>query len=174
MSIFSRLLKSRDPAKVRARDIAAQVMSGARQPELFLSGFARDDFDGRFQMVAVHGGLAMRRLKTMDREALVVSEKLGEVLFDRFDYAYREEGVGDSSIARKVRKLGEQYFGLVRAMDGALDGGEVALEDVLQRNGLGGLKQVALADYIRRADQALAATPDDAVLSGRFQWPQIT
>lgn len=173
MSIIKKLFGARDPHMEKARAIADSVMAGARQPGLFLAGFAEDDFDGRFEMVAVHGGLAMRRLKTMDRDGLIVSEKLGEVLFDRFDYAFREEGVGDSSIARKVRKLGEQYFGLVRAMDSALDGADASLEAVLARNAIGGDQSGRLADYIARADMALAGTGDDAVLAGEITWPPI-
>ncbi|MEL6664433.1 MAG: ubiquinol-cytochrome C chaperone family protein, partial [Pseudomonadota bacterium] len=112
MAFLKRLFSKPDPKAEAAKRLADAVFAGARQPGLFLKGYARDDFDGRFQMAALHGGLVMRRLKVLGGEALVVSEKLGEALFDRFDYAYREEGVGDASIARKVRKLGERYFGL--------------------------------------------------------------
>ncbi|MEL6663207.1 MAG: ubiquinol-cytochrome C chaperone family protein, partial [Pseudomonadota bacterium] len=83
---------------------------------------------------------------------------------------YREEGVGDASIARKVRKLGERYFGLARAMDGALEG-EEALEAVLSRNGLGQESVDGLADYARQADAALAQTSEAELLAGEIAWP---
>ena len=170
MAFLKRLFSKPDPKAEAAKRLADAVFSGARQPGLFLKGYARDDFDGRFQMAALHGGLVMRRLKVLGGEALVVSEKLGEALFDRFDYAYREEGVGDASIARKVRKLGERYFGLARAMDGALEG-EEPLEAVLSRNGLGQESVNGLADYARQADAALAQTSEAELLAGEITWP---
>lgn len=160
----------RDPEREAAACLVAAVMTGARQPGLYLKGFAADDFDGRFQMAALHGGLVMRRLKQLEGDALVVSEKFGEVLFDRFDYAYREEGVGDASIARKVRKLGERYFGLARALDSALDGNE-PVEDVLSRNGLGGEDAKGLAAYAREVDDYLSDETRETLFAGKVDWP---
>lgn len=170
MSFLKRIFARPDPEREAAVRIADAVMSGARQPGLFLKGLAADDFDGRFQMVALHGALVMRRLKDFGTGGLVVSEKLGEVLFDRFDYAYREEGVGDASIARKVRKLGERYFGLARALDGALNG-EESVESVLERNGVGKGAGTELAAYVAEADARLSRLPEDAIGSGRIEWP---
>lgn len=170
MSLLSRLFAKRDPEREAAACLVAVVMTGARQPTLYLKGYARDDFDGRFQMAALHGALVMRRLKQLGGDALVVSEKFGEVLFDRFDYAYREEGVGDASIARKVRKLGERYFGLARALDSAMDGAD-SVEDVLSRNGLGADAVAGLANYARQVDAYLAGQPKEALYSGKLDWP---
>lgn len=170
MSLFRRLFAKPDPYRASAARLVASVMTGARQPNLYLKGCAKDDFDGRFQMAALHGGLVMRRLKHLGNDALIVSEKFGEALFDRFDYAYREEGVGDASIARKVRKLGERYFGLARALDAALDGAE-PVQDVLVRNGLGGRSPGDLADYAQRADAQLFTLSQDALFVGDITWP---
>ncbi|MEL6567219.1 MAG: ubiquinol-cytochrome C chaperone family protein [Pseudomonadota bacterium] len=171
MSLFRRLFAKPDPQRDAAARLVAAVMTGARQPGLYLKGFAQDDFDGRFQMAALHGGIVMRRLKHLGGDALVVSEKFGEALFDRFDYAYREEGVGDASIARKVRKLGERYFGLARALDDAFDGGD-EVADVLARNGLGGEATAGLAQYARAVDAHLATLPQETVFQGMIEWPR--
>ncbi|MEM1106590.1 MAG: ubiquinol-cytochrome C chaperone family protein [Pseudomonadota bacterium] len=172
MPFLKRLFKREDPERASAVKIAGAIMSAAREPELYLRGFAADDFDGRFQMVALHGGLVMRRLKAFGTPGLVVSEKLGEVLFDRFDYAYREEGVGDASIARKVRKLGERYFGLARALDGALEGGD-DLSEVLRRNGLGGSDVDGLAAHTRKIDDVLSSAGETELYAGDLSWPTV-
>lgn len=173
MSILDRLLRKSDPRKAMAQGLADSVIFAARRPELYLAGYAEDDFDGRFLMVALHGGLVMRRLKGMGPDALAVSEKLGEVLFDRFDYAYREEGVGDASIARKVRKLGERYFGLARALDRALDGEEANLADVLMRNGLGGSDPGALAAFTETTDRHLQGLNTGDIYAAELDWPKV-
>ena len=115
----------------------------------------------------------MRRLKTLGGEALIVSEKLGETLFDRFDYAYREEGVGDASIARKVRKLGERYFGLARALDAALDSDDEEVANVLTRNGLGEGNTTALVKLARETDNHLQALSEQKVFSASLTWPTV-
>ncbi|MCI4645287.1 MAG: hypothetical protein MRY64_10925 [Hyphomonadaceae bacterium] len=174
MSFLQRLLRKPDPIRTQARDLADSIMAAARRPALFVHGFAKDDFDGRFEMVALHGALIMRRLKTLGQPGLVVSEKLGEVLFDRFDYAYREEGVGDASIARKVRKLGERYYGLARALDVALEGQGASVAEVLSRNGLGGDDLQKLAAWVIETDRQHALLSDEDLLQARLDWPQIS
>lgn len=169
MSLLSRLFAARRDGDPAPR-LADAVIHAARRPGFYLTGLAEDTFDGRFGMVALHGALVMRRLKSFGNEGLAVSERLGEALFDRFDYAYREEGVGDSAIARKVRQLGERYFGLARALDGALDGGEPVAAS-LQRNGLGGLSPERLADWVAEADRRIAGIAFDDVRAARIPWP---
>lgn len=169
MSLFSRLFAGKAP-NAPAQRLADGVIAAGRRPEFYLQELVPDDFDGRFGLVSLHGVLLMRRLKQLGPDGLVLSERMGEALFDRFDYAYREEGVGDSSIARKVRKLGERYFGLARALDSALDGAE-PVEDVLKRNGLGGRRAVRLAEWTIAADAALAGQSREPLLGGEVDWP---
>lgn len=170
MSLFSRLF-----AASRNKDVVCQladaVIRAGRRPGFYLAGLAEDTFEGRFGLVALHGALVMRRLKVHGADGLVLSERLGEALFDRFDYAYREEGVGDSAIARKVRKLGERYFGLARALDSALEGSEPVIES-LTRNGLGGRSPERLAAWVVEADRALSALALADLQAARITWPE--
>lgn len=173
MSFLDRLLGKTDPRRETARGLADSIIAAARRPELYLAGFAEDDFEGRFGMVALHGALVMRRLKTLSEDGLVISERLGEALFDRFDYAYREEGVGDASIARKVRKLGERYYGLARALDDALGADRDAVTEVLARNGLGADDPHGLANLVAETDCYLQALPEADIRAVRVNWPQV-
>lgn len=173
MSFLDRLLGKSDPRRETARELADSIIAAARRPELYLSGYAEDDFEGRFGMVALHGALVMRRLKTLSDDGLVISEKLGEALFDRFDYAYREEGVGDASIARKVRKLGERYFGLARALDAALDTDRTNVTQVLHRNGLGERDRDGLTQLVAETDCYLQALSEADIRAVRVIWPDV-
>ena len=86
--------------------------------QLYENGLARDTFDGRFEQVALHGALVLRALRLRGEKKQ--AEALVKVIFSGFDHAYRETGVGDSSISRKVRRLGERFYGLARGMNNAL------------------------------------------------------
>ncbi len=112
------------------------VTAQARVPEPFLKGWVRDTVYGRFNMVTLVATLAMRRMRELDGEGRVLSKEFSELLFSDFDHALRENGVGDSSIARRFRKMGEEFFGLAKAIDEALDAGgaKKELTAVLQRN----------------------------------------
>ncbi|MEO1554481.1 MAG: ubiquinol-cytochrome C chaperone family protein [Pseudomonadota bacterium] len=112
------------------------VNSSARTPEPFLREWVSDTVYGRFNMVTLIATLAMRRMRELGGEGKALAEAFSELLFSDFDHALREHGVGDSSIARRIRKMGEEFFGLAKAVDEALSAAspKQALTEVLQRN----------------------------------------
>lgn len=126
--------------KTVAKDVVRRwrdaVTGQARVPEPFLKGWVTDTVYGRFNMVTLVATLAMRRMRELDGDGRALSKAFSELLFSDFDHALRENGVGDSSIARRIRKMGEEFFGLAKAIDAALDAGgaKKELTAVLQRN----------------------------------------
>lgn len=151
------------------------VMAGALAPSLYLAGIAEDTFEGRFDMVSLHAILVMRRLRAIGERGRAVADSLYRALFDGLDYALREEGVGDSSIARKVRGHGEVFFGLARALDAALDvpAPDEAVAGVLARNGIGQGDPAGALAYVLSIEARLADLPDASVLSGAIDWPEV-
>ena len=109
--------------KEAARRWRDAVTTQARSPEPYLKGWISDTIYGRFHMVALVATLAMRRLRAEGREGQALSKAFSEMLFSDFDHALRENGVGDSSIARRIRKMGEEFYGLAKAIDVALEMG---------------------------------------------------
>ena len=90
------------------------VTTEARLPEPFLKGWVTDTIYGRFNMVTLIATLAMRRLRMAGGDGRALSKAFSELLFSDFDHALRENGVGDSSIARRIRKMGEEFSGSQR------------------------------------------------------------
>ena len=164
--------KRSDPLKGAAERLRQKVFEGALAPPLYSGGWAEDTTDGRFVMVALHGSLVLRRLKAVEGTGASLAKRLGELIFDRLDYGLREEGVGDSSIARKIRKLGERFYGLANAMDEAFDTpSSRAVDDVIFRNIADGTRGAGLSSYSVEANQRLSSLSDDALLSGEWTWP---
>ncbi len=152
-------------------------MGQARRPEFYLNAGVPDSFDGRFDLLAVHVFLVMRRLKQDGGEqGPRLSQYLYDVMFADMDRVWREQGVGDIGVGHRVNRMSKAFLGRIVAYETALDsGGADALADALRRNLYGTLRatgdpdsQVVLAmvDYVRNADAALAARPIEDFVAG--------
>lgn len=171
MSLFERFRPQ--GRRRQARALTDAVMTQARQPAFYRNGQSVDTLDGRFFLVALHGGLVHRHLRREGRAGANAARRMGESLFDRFDHALREEGVGDSSIARKMRARAEAFYGIARALDAALDADTGSpLDQLVARHAPPGADRAGdLADYLRAADATLAETQRDLLLDGQLTWP---
>ena len=161
-------LSERRQEKQAAKDLYDVVLRGALAPQIYLNHLAEDTFDGRFEQVALHGALVMMALR--DRKSQKLSEALLKQIFDGFDYAYRETGVGDSSISRKVRTLGERFYGLARGLEKALRSEtNEALAAFVSRNALADNSKDLLVSYLRSARERLSHVKDLSTVD----WPHV-
>lgn len=161
-------LSERRQEKQIAADLYDLVLRGALAPQLYVNHLAEDTFDGRFEQVALHGALVMIALR--ERKANSLSEALMKQIFDGFDYAYRETGVGDSSISRKVRKLGERFYGLARGLETALRSEtDDALVAFVDRNALADNSNDLFVSYLRSANKRLSHVTNISMVD----WPRI-
>tara|TARA_R110000787_G_scaffold65159_7_gene146763 strand:+ start:2634 stop:3185 length:552 start_codon:yes stop_codon:yes gene_type:complete len=170
-------------ARRRARKAAAGqaydgLMKAALAPDFYLAGDVADTFEGRAQMVALHAALVIRRINAVGgTESAKLAAALNERVLDGFDAAYREQGVGDSSIARKMRKLAEAHYGLGKAISTALDEAdrESAVIDVLERNGVTQKgKAPGLATYLMSLADRLKLQPDSEIMAGNPAWQDLS
>ena len=145
--------RGQDPEKILYR----ALMERSLAPILYERGLAEDTFDGRFESVTLHSALLMRALRQFGEPGKELADGLYKCVFDGFDHALRERGAGDSSIARKIRGLGERFFGLARALDAALkaEDPQSELKNVLVKNAIGGGNSNELATYILGIDAEL-------------------
>jgi cytochrome b pre-mRNA-processing protein 3 len=138
------------------------IVAQARAPVFYRTYRVPDTVNGRLEMVMLHAVLVLQRLET----GTAPVRALGQALFDHFcqdmDASLREMGVGDLAVPRKMRGLGEAFYGRQAAYRAALampDQGPLA--QALARNvfageaGLEGLDR--LAAYVREAVGGLAA-----------------
>lgn len=152
------------------------IVAQARQPVFFRNHGVPDTVDGRFEMVVLHVFLVLHRLKAEGEER----RELGQALFDRlfadFDRALRELGVADTKVPKKIRQMGQAFYGRVKAYDEALarDEGR-ALEDALARNVLANeaADTAALASYVRTAAADIAAIPYATLADGAITFPPV-
>ncbi len=163
----------KDQTQSQAETLFAALNDQARRPAFYAAGGAPDTVEGRFEVLAAHLFLVIRRLKRDAPASDRLSAALQSIFFRRLDDALREMGVGDLSVGRKIRGFAESFYGRATAYDAALGDQDDALAKALARNVYeSGDPQRArlLAAYITRADDALAATPaaDLAAAVGRL------
>ena len=164
------------PAKAAGARLYESAVARSRQPALYLGLGAPDTVEGRFEIYSLHVSLLLLRLKGQGAPAAAVSQ----VLFDRFvsslDHSLRELGVGDLTVGKKMRKLGEAFYGRVRSYEDALAAlpDTAALEAVLTRTALDGVEgadPAPLAAYAISCRSGLAAQSTETLAGGQVTWP---
>jgi len=168
-------LRRRARLKAASGEAYGRLLREALSPGWYRDLGAYDTFEGRAAMVTVMTAAACARLAGIGgAEAAALTERINRRVLDGFDAAFREKGVGDHSIARKVRTLAEGHSGLGRALMAAMtaDGAEnpvAAIAPVLVRNGVCQTGHAAaMAGAILQLQQAFAAQPEAEILAGRF------
>lgn len=154
----------KNPFKNAAADLYDLVVKQARQPAFYLKADVPDTVDGRFEMVALHAFLVMRRLKREGDRGQTLSQSLFDRMFADMDHSIRELGVGDLSVGKRIKAMAQVFYGRVVAYEEALDEGDVEkLKEALARNHYGTLESspsdkvlTEVARYIIENDKQLA------------------
>ncbi len=173
--MFQRLRFSEDPRENIHR-LYGVIVAQARQPSFYKDYGVPDTVEGRFDLIVLHIYLVSRRLARGDENAKAVAQEVFDLFFQDMDESMRELGVGDLSVPKKVRAMGEAFYGRAKAYDAALiDSGE-ALTSALHRNVFAGIavdKGAAsrLARYVRSADIYLASEAEAKIARGTIAFP---
>src|ERR1700761_3820889 len=104
--MFQRLFTLR-PGVAAGQALYAPLIEQARKPAFYEGGRVPDTVDGRFELYTLHLTLVARRLRREGEMAAEPSQTLFDTFVSALDDALRELGVGDLSVAKKMRKMGE-------------------------------------------------------------------
>ncbi|MDQ0463215.1 cytochrome b pre-mRNA-processing protein 3 [Caulobacter ginsengisoli] len=172
--ILDRLLKPR-PAKAAGAALYQAAVSQARSPSLYAAGRVPDTREGRFELYTLHVILLVERLRGGGEAAAETSQALFNAYLRGLDDAFRELGVGDLAVPKRMKTLGEAFYGRGRSYEQAFDGlpDRTSLTALVSRTLLEGVEDAqveVMADYVLAARQALEAQPDDALLAGQVAW----
>jgi cytochrome b pre-mRNA-processing protein 3 len=175
MQAIRRLFRPRE-AETAGRRLYTAAVAHARQPALYVEGGVPDTAEGRFEIYTLHLVLVLHRLKGQGPRAAETAQALFDTYLRSLDDALREMGVGDLSVGKKMRKLGEAFYGRVKSYDAILDGegDDAGLEALIGRTVLAGVEGAdprPLAAYVRACVPALAAQPVEQILDCQLAWP---
>lgn len=163
----------REAARLAYRDVVEQ----ARTPALFSELGVPDTPEGRFEMIALHAALVLRRLRAEGEPGRALGQELFDLMLADFDVNLRELGVGDLSVGRYVKRLARNFYARVTALDAGLATDDPdALLPMLRTNVYhGGPAPTAaqvevLAAYFAAQAAALGGQTGDALLAGRVRF----
>lgn len=166
------------PDRAAVAALYGAIVDQARKPGFFASRGVPDTLDGRFETLALHAFLVLKRLKS-DRPATAdFAQALFDAMFADLDRGLREMGAGDLGVGRRVKAMASGFLGRVQAYESGLAGGEAALRGALRRNLYGTVEPreadlAGMADYLRRQSAALAAQPTEGLLAGRVEFEAL-
>ena len=170
------------PASARrvAPAVYTRIVAAARAPVLYSVFRVADTIEGRYEMIALHAVLLLRRLRRGAGPELRAQSKLAQAVVDYLaadlDRSMRELGVGDLSVSRLMKHLGEGLYGRAEKYDQALDREDGdALAQALLRNAYddddpGADILSKFAAYVAHQDRHLAAQSAHAILAGEIDF----
>lgn len=112
------------------------AVTAARAPRFYTELGVPDTAAGRFELVALHTGLLIRRLRAgADKTSDALAQAVFDAMFGDMDVNLREMGIGDLSVGKRVKMLWEGFHGRTQSYATALDAGDAeALAEALSRN----------------------------------------
>lgn len=120
------------------------LVARARDPVFFREFEVPDTVDGRFDLVALHGWMALEHLQGDAAQALT------DAIFLGFDEAMREQGQGDMGLGRKMRQFADAWYGRMTVYGAAQNEEELAAalnRNLYRERSDNAIRARTLADY---------------------------
>jgi cytochrome b pre-mRNA-processing protein 3 len=178
--MLSRLFR-RQSAVADPYPLYAAAIAQSRQPVFYARLGVPDTVDGRFDMVALHVFLILRRLKA-EPDAAAFAQALFDMMFADMDRNLREMGVGDLSVGKKVKAMAQGLYGRIAAYEAGMAADEASLQAALRRNLYGTLQAgdapsaanlAVMAAYLRTSAAGLAGQGLEELQQGRVAFAAL-
>ena len=153
------------------------IVAQARDERFYQAYRVPDTVLGRFDLIVLHLALVLRRMREGDAALRALAQRVFDAFCRDVDQNLREMGISDQGLPRHMQRVGEAFYGRAQAYEAALGdaAGEGALADALARNVYPDTADptyaVALARYVRKADEALGTQPLAALADGIISFP---
>jgi len=168
------LFRRQTPAQASAHALFGALVAQSRLPAFYMAGEVPDTIDGRFDLLALHVSLAIRRLQR-DPALGPLGQALFEAMVDNLDHGLRKAGVGDLRVGKRVKAMVAAFYGRLKAYGDALDPAAPAdaLDFALARNLYRDARPkpetaAAMANYVRRQDRAILGLRAADLAAGRL------
>ncbi len=186
-SVWSRI-RSRFAAGAEpsiAHRLYERLVRHARFPLYYDRLAVPDTPEGRFEILALHVALTVRRLAAMDDGGQALSQDLFDLMVADLDMNMRELGVGDLSVGKQVKRLASQFYARLSVLSDAFEGEQAdgdrtdALRAMIETNVYGSRTPSPeqldhLAAIVVSLEAALDREAPDALKAGRLTLPDET
>jgi cytochrome b pre-mRNA-processing protein 3 len=164
------------PVEAAANRLYERAIEQARQPAFYLNSGVPDTPDGRFDMIALHVGLLLRRLRQDHQLTGDYAQALFDLMFSDMDQNLREMGIGDIGVGKRIKAMAQAFYGRLAVYEAGLknvDDGELiaALKRNLYRGARPQEDQIAgVVAYMRREAAALDSCRIEQVMTAEFRF----
>lgn len=168
------LFGKREKRQAPVDAVFARVVEASRQPAFYLEGGIADSFEGRFESLTLHVFLVLRRLRELPPPADEVAQDLVDANFAYLELGVRNGGVSDIAVPKRMKKIGQMFYGRVQAYEAALVSDTPAeLAEALRRNATPEAPEsaTALSDYALRVQRRLAELDLEGLLNETALFP---
>lgn len=164
-----------DPRRAAIDQLHERIAAASRRHALYAALGVPDSLDGRFEALALHMILVVRRLGRLPPPADEVSQELVDSIFSHLDVALREMGVGDLTVPKRIKTLAASFYGRVQAYGRPLDAGDAgALAEAIGRNVTGDATNAQrLSAYAIEAEALLEGQDLDSLLRDGPRFPSL-
>lgn len=149
------------------------IVAQSRHPRFYAEWGVPDTVTGRFDMICLHMALLFRRLRSESKEVREFSQAVFDLFFKDMDRSLREMGAGDLAVPKKVRKMGNIFYGLLANLNEAMDRNDAAaVQAVLARNLFDAEAHASadqLAGYLFQQAGRLEAQQLQTIIAGRIE-----
>jgi cytochrome b pre-mRNA-processing protein 3 len=113
--------RAHDARRQVADQLYHAVVKQARRPVWYHELGVPDTPEGRFEMIALHVALVLRRLRGEGMAGQALGQQLFDAMFVDLDGSLRELGVSDLSVGKYVKRLAGNFYARLAALDEGLD-----------------------------------------------------
>lgn len=161
--------------------IYGSIVASARQPAFYSDWGVPDTREGRFEMIALHVALVMRRFSAIAPDGDEIARQIAETFMTDMDDNMREIGIGDLTVPKKIKRAAAALYDRHRDYGAATEPGaeDVALVPIIvaafadcgtSATGIV-LNAPALAAYMHRLKGGMAVTSDIDCLDAKLPLP---
>ncbi|MGI9386881.1 MAG: ubiquinol-cytochrome C chaperone family protein [Methyloligellaceae bacterium] len=178
------LIRQRSEKKRRAQQVYGSIVALARRPEFYRFWRVPDTINGRFDMIVLHLFLLLQRLKQDGEQGTEAGRLVIEAFFSDMDRSVREQGAGDLSVPKHVRKMADALYGRLETYRAAEEDGEGhVLAQALRRNifpdaddddAWAVQSAAAIALYMQDVKEYLRNLSFETVMTGAIDFPKIS
>ncbi len=132
------------PRRTQPDGLYHKVMMQAREPIFYQKYQVQDTGDGRFDCLILHIILVLYVLsrKNSDKTGKSLDARFGreliELMLEDFDHNFREMGVGDLAVGKRIKSSLKAFYGRMQAYEDGLsqeeEAGDQVLSVALERN----------------------------------------
>ena len=162
-----------------AHEIYGSIVAQARSPYFYTGCEVPDTVEGRFEMLVLHMTLIINRLKNTEKNGQEIGRLISEAFIDDLDDSFREMGIGDLAVPKRMKTASEAYFGRLHAYGDALDHENLEeLEQAIDRNfsqsaNPASVNARTLAQYMMRTAKMLKEVNIEDLTAGRLSFSPL-